>query len=292
VQTIYPEPGAGEPLLYRSIFECLREHDVQNRYTSMLLENFRSNRTICRYPAAQLYTADFTSVDDEVGSRRLAVRLSAARDDPDGLLRALLDPAYPVVVAVLEGVRAARENRVEAELVSRTALALRSALRDGRGGPYPSTAEGDAAFWRKGLFIVSPHHGQIHEIRGRLRRGRTWLSEPFVDTVDKMQGQECDAVITSYGVSDVEYALLEQEFIYSLNRLNVSITRARSKSIVFLPKPLLEPPVQAFEADWMAEGIAFMQGLFNWARREGEYRTFPLEERPVSRLHVYRVPAS
>jgi hypothetical protein len=47
--------------------------------------------------------------------------------------------------------------------------------------------------------------------------------------------------------------------------------------IVFLPKPLLEPPVQAFEQDWMAEGIAFMQGMFNWARREGESRSFPLE---------------
>lgn len=98
-------------------------------------------------------------------------------------------------------------------------------------------------------------------------------------------------MITSYGVSDVEYALLEQEFIYSLNRLNVSITRAKSKSIVFLPKPLLEPPVQAFEADWMAEGIAFMQGLFNWAHREGEHLTFPLSDRPGSKLHVYRVAA-
>jgi len=58
--------------------------------------------------------------------------------------------------------------------------------------------------------------------------------------VDKMQGQECEAVIVSYGVSDVEYAMNEKEFIYSLNRLNVAITRARSKTIVFLPRPLLE----------------------------------------------------
>lgn len=55
-----------------------------------------------------------------------------------------------------------------------------------------------------------------------------------------MQGQECEAVIVSYGVSDVECAMNEKEFIYSLNRLNVAITRARSKTIVFLPRPLLE----------------------------------------------------
>ena len=45
-----------------------------------------------------------------------------------------------------------------------------------------------------------------------------------------MQGQEAEAVVISYGVSDPEYALREAEFIYSLNRLNVSITRARTSS--------------------------------------------------------------
>ena len=45
--------------------------------------------------------------------------------------------------------------------------------------------------------------------------------------MDKMQGQEADAVIVSYGVADPEFALREAEFIYGLNRLNVAITRAR-----------------------------------------------------------------
>lgn len=76
-----------------------------------------------------------------------------------------------------------------------------------------------------------------------------------------MQGQECDVVIVSYGVSDVEYALREKEFIYSLNRLNVAITRARLKSIVLLSRSLLEPPVQALDRDDVAAGIAFMQGF-------------------------------
>ena len=33
------------------------------------------------------------------------------------------------------------------------------------------------------------------------------------------------------------------------------------KSVVFLPRPLLEPPIQALDNDDVAEGIAFMQGL-------------------------------
>lgn len=47
---------------------------------------------------------------------------------------------------------------------------------------------------------------QIRAIRRALADAREWDTDPFVDTVDRMQGQECDAVIASYGVSDVEYA--------------------------------------------------------------------------------------
>ena len=83
-------------------------------------------------------------------------------------------------------------------------------------------------------------------------------------------------MIATYGVSDVEYAMGEKEFIYSLNRLNVAITRARAKTVVLLGRPLIEPPIAAFEDDRIAEGIAFMQGLVQWAERHGE-----VEEHPV-----------
>ena len=155
------------------------------------------------------------------------------------------------------------------------------------GGSYPDTEEGDKAFWKHGLFIVSPHHAQIQAIRQSLSSGREWRTEPFVGTVDKMQGQECEAVVVSYGVSDAEYALGEREFIYSLNRLNVAVTRAKAKTVVFLPRPLVEPPIQAYEDDRIAEGVAFMQGLVRFAKRHGEEQRFPLEEGAA--LLVYRV---
>ena len=62
-----------------------------------------------------------------------------------------------------------------------------------------------------------------------LQRLRRWHATPFVDTVDKMQGQQSWVVIVSYGVSDTETALQEADFIYGLNRLNVAITRAQAK---------------------------------------------------------------
>jgi hypothetical protein len=204
----------------------------------------------------------------------------APPDAPGSLADAVLDASHPLVVGVLEGVRATAENRVEAELVASTACRLRERLLD---------AGDDSDFWRHRLFIVCPHHAQIHAIRRALRARRSWQADPFVDTVDRMQGQECDAVIASYGVSDVEFAMREAGFIYSLNRLNVSITRARAKTIVFLPRPLVEPPIQAYEDETIAAGVAFMQGLVDFAERHGETSVHPLP-RAAGSLVLLRVP--
>lgn len=284
VQAAYPDPEEGEPLLHRSIFECLAEQDIEETFTATLLENFRMNRLLCRYPAEQIYVPEYDSATPEIAIRRLAL---ASGGETDALVDAVLDPEYPLVIGVISGVRAAAENRVEAALVATTACALRERLLDPEGDAYADTVTGDTAFWRRGLFIVSPHHAQIHAIQRALKERRAWHAVPVVDTVDKMQGQECDSVIVSYGVSDVEYAMTEKEFIYSLNRLNVSITRARAKTIVFLPKPLIEPPIAAYEDDRIAEGVAFMQGLVRFAEREGERSVHSLEN--LASLTLFRV---
>jgi hypothetical protein len=243
------------------------------------------NETLCLYPADQIYVPEYRSATDEIASRQVSLKDATASND---LVGALVDPEFPLVIGVLEGVQATAENVIEAELTARSAVELRRRLLNGDGSTYPNTKAGDAEFWKHGLFIVSPHHAQIHAVHKALASARTWKATPFVDTVDKMQGQECEAVIATYGVSDVEYAMNEKEFIYSLNRLNVAMTRARAKTIVFLPKPLIEPPVAAFENEQIAEGIAFMQGLVRFAEHEGESSSHPLLNDAA--LHLYRVP--
>ena len=54
----------------------------------------------------------------------------------------------------------------------------------------------------------------------------------FIDTVERMQGQERDYII--YSMSNSNPAEVEDhlEFFYSPNRLNVAITRARVKCAV------------------------------------------------------------
>lgn len=276
VQGSYPAREDGQPGLHDSIFAYLRARDNPARpYTWPLLENWRANDTLCRFPARELYGDGYRPATEAVRTRRIALAPAPATADPDdALVEWLLDPAYPLALGVLEGVRAAQENRVEAALVARLAVALRARLHDRAGATYPDTAEGDGAFWREGLFVVSPHHAQIDAIRRALRARRVWQAEPFVDTVDKMQGQESQTVIVSYGVSDPETAAGEGEFLYSLNRLNVAVTRARAKCVVFLPRPLLEPSLDVLQNDEAARGLGFMQALVEYARAGGQTAAF------------------
>ena len=174
------------------------------------------------------------------------------------------------MLVILDGPRASQANPVEADLVAQLVVALRDGLRDDNGLPYRD----DAAFFRHGLFIVSPHHAQIRAIQTDLAARRSWAVLPFVDTVDKMQGQEADAVIVSYGVADPEFALREAEFIYGLNRLNVAVTRARSKCVLCLPRPLLEASPLVLDVESAAVGLAFMRRLTTLVEENGEELVF------------------
>ncbi|WP_317065952.1 bifunctional RecB family nuclease/DEAD/DEAH box helicase [Methanoculleus caldifontis] len=288
VQGAYPAPEDGLPGLEDSIFAYLRHRDDPARpvYTCQLQENWRMNRTLSRFAAETLYGPGYAPATDLVGSRRIAL----AEGETEEYIEWVLDPAYPLVLCVLENVRTTVENRIEAALAARLASTLRERLIDPETGrPYPAGGDGDARFWQHGLFIVSPHHAQIGAVQDCLARERAWESRPFVDTVDKMQGQEAEAVIVSYGVSDVETALAEAEFIYSRNRLNVSLTRSRAKCVVFLPRPLLEPPLDLVGDETAAAGLEQMLDLQEFCRTHGEARTFsPGGEAEGVRLTVMR----
>jgi hypothetical protein len=84
-------------------------------------------------------------------------------------------------------------------------------------------------------------------------------------------------VVISYGVSDPEYALREADFIYNVNRLNVAITRARTKSIVCLPAPLLEASPQVLEVPEASRGLSFMRRLVQAVEAQGPAVRFDLQ---------------
>jgi DNA replication ATP-dependent helicase Dna2 len=272
----YPEPEDGLPGLHDSIFTYLRQRDdiSSPNYTCQLLENWRMNKTLSKFPSKTLYGERYKPSTEEIAMQQLNL---IPKKKEDQFVDWVLDPDYPLVVCILEDVRATTKNVIEAELVAKIAVQLRECLIQDNDCPYPDTEEGDSKFWKDGLFIVSPHHAQIRAVKDSLSKLREWHFQPFVDTVDKMQGQEAQAVIVSYGVSDTETAMNEANFIYSLNRLNVSITRARAKSIVFLSRQLLEPPLDILQNTNSANGFNHMLNLVDFCRRNGLEAIFEID---------------
>lgn len=80
------------------------------------------------------------------------------------------------------------------------------------------------------IVVVAPYNAQVAEIH-RAVEGR--LGEPGrVGTVDKFQGQEAAVSIYSTATSSPDDAPRDLEFLYSGNRLNVAVSRARGLAIL------------------------------------------------------------
>lgn len=71
------------------------------------------------------------------------------------------------------------------------------------------------------ILVVAPYNQQVNRLRAVLPEGAR------VGTVDKFQGQEAEAVLVSMTTSSGEYLPRDIDFLYSKNRLNVAISRAR-----------------------------------------------------------------
>jgi uncharacterized protein len=76
------------------------------------------------------------------------------------------------------------------------------------------------------LLVVAPYNAQVAVLRKRLPSGAR------VGTVDKFQGQEAPVVFYSMTTSTPEDAPRGMEFLYSLNRLNVAVSRARCVAVL------------------------------------------------------------
>jgi len=84
------------------------------------------------------------------------------------------------------------------------------------------------------ILIVAPYNAQVADLSARLPKMK-------IGTVDKFQGQEEAVVIYSMTTSSPEDAPRGMEFLYSLNRLNVATSRAKTAVIVVGNPRLFEP---------------------------------------------------
>jgi superfamily I DNA and/or RNA helicase len=84
------------------------------------------------------------------------------------------------------------------------------------------------------VLIVAPYNAQVSALRHKLPLGTR------VGTVDKFQGQEAPIVFYSMTTSSPEEAPRGMEFLYSLNRLNVAVSRARCVAVIVASPALFQ----------------------------------------------------
>ncbi len=199
-----------------SIFSRLRDHA-----SSTLLETcYRMNAPLCEWSSAQFYQGRLQAADANAqrvlqwpgttGSLSQAWRCSAAS-----------------VVVLLEHDERFTESREEAEQVAKLVEEWQA------GGQTLDD-----------LGVVVPYRRQANRIRAFLRNRERFGSgaarQLTVDTVDRFQGSEREAMILPFTASDPVFIEEQAAFLLQPQRLNVAATRARSKRILLVAKSLVE----------------------------------------------------
>jgi superfamily I DNA and/or RNA helicase len=83
------------------------------------------------------------------------------------------------------------------------------------------------------IVVVAPYNAQVACLVEALPSGAR------VGTVDRFQGKEAAVSIFSMATSSVEDLPRNLEFLFSLNRLNVAVSRARGLSVIVCSPELL-----------------------------------------------------
>src|SRR5262249_2609533 len=127
--------------------------------------------------------------------------------------------------------QSSEEEAQQLNRVYRNLLQQRWIDRDGKEAPIRA---GD-------ILVVSPYNLQVDLLRRTLPAGAR------VGTVDKFQGREAAVVLISMATSSAEDMPRNLEFLFSRNRLNVAISRARCLAVIFASPLLLEAPCSTVE---------------------------------------------
>jgi uncharacterized protein len=87
------------------------------------------------------------------------------------------------------------------------------------------------------VLVIAPYNAQVVELTEALPEGAR------VGTVDRFQGQEAPVVLYSLAASSTDDVPRGIDFLLSLNRMNVAVSRARALAVLVASPALLRSPV-------------------------------------------------
>jgi DNA replication ATP-dependent helicase Dna2 len=172
---------------------------------------YRLNDVLTEWPSRTFYRNELKS-SEEAAKRRLNLSPETTRWD------FALDPATPAVFLDLCHQNTTVRSRIEADIVMELILSL--FMRD---------------VSPEDIGVVVPYRAQSRLIRSLIRRNlldSDLANRLVVDTVERMQGQEREVVIVSFATASAKYAAQVADFLFQPQRLNVAVTRPRTKLIL------------------------------------------------------------
>ncbi len=178
---------------------------------TMLDVTYRLNDVLTAWPSRTFYNNELKSSED-AAKRRLNLSTETTPWD------FVLDPDSPAVFLDLCHENTTVRSRIEADVVLDLVLSL--LMRD------VSPEE---------IGVVVPYRAQSRLIRSLIRRNlqdSEIANRLVVDTVERMQGQEREVIIVSFATASAKFASQIADFLFQPQRLNVAVTRPRTKLIL------------------------------------------------------------
>ena len=207
-QGIHP-PGAGRSALEH----VLVDHDTIPADRGMFLPTTRRmHPEVCAFVSAAFYEGRLTALEE------------CARQRVNGGVRGLAGSGTRL---------AAVEHRGNRTWSPEEVAAVAGLMEDLHTTTWTDADGVEHPLRLSDVLIVAPYNAQVKRLKERLPEGAR------VGTVDKFQGQEAAVTIYAMATSSAEDIPRNLDFLFSRNRLNVAVSRARALSIVVCSPELL-----------------------------------------------------
>ena len=214
-QGVHPE-GAGESALEHLLADATT---LDDRLGLFLGETWRMHPSVNAYVSTAFY-------EDRLDTHPSTSLQRISSPDP------LVDGTGVRFVSLDHEGNASRSPQEAAVVADVVAGVIGQPWTNRDGQTRPITADD--------LCIVAPYNAHVAEIAKAVERRLGGETRVRVGTVDKFQGQEGAIAIYSMASSSRDDAPRDMDFLYSRNRLNVAVSRARAVAVVVANPRLLE----------------------------------------------------
>jgi predicted RecB family nuclease len=121
------------------------------------------------------------------------------------------------------------------------------------GATYRNRSGATRTIGHADILVVAPYNAQVNALRAALPPAVR------VGTVDRFQGQEAPVCLVSMTTSSGEELPRDIDFLFSLNRINVAVSRAQAAAVVYASPLLLETPCRTVREVTLVNALCLLR---------------------------------